>query len=209
MGTSITIPSSVVSIENSAFYCSVNLTNLVIPDNVTTIKNSAFMSCASLTSVEIGAGLTNLSPTAFSLCGKLVSIIVDKENTVFRSIDDNLYSKDARTLLLYARGKADTEFVIPNHVTCIGASAFFSCKDLTSIIFHDNVVEIQACAFKYCSNIRELTLPSSLKVIGEYAFANCAKTVRVRFKGTLSQWHRIDIAENCNDGTEWIITCSG
>ena len=50
-GTSFTIPDSVTSIGDSAFYCCESLTSIVIPDFVTSICEWAFRGCSSLTSI--------------------------------------------------------------------------------------------------------------------------------------------------------------
>ena len=49
--TSITIPNSVTSIGNRAFYECSSLTNITIPSSVTSIDSEAFSGCSALTSV--------------------------------------------------------------------------------------------------------------------------------------------------------------
>ena len=63
------------------------------------------------------------------------------------------------------------EVQIPASIKVIGKTAFYGCVSLSSVYFYNGVSEIQAGAFYGCSSIEELTLPSSLKVIGESAFA--------------------------------------
>ncbi|MDD6483565.1 MAG: leucine-rich repeat domain-containing protein [Clostridiales bacterium] len=68
-----TIPNSVTSIGNSAFYgCS--LTNVTIPDSVTSIGNGAFIDCHSLTSVTIPDSVTSIGNWAFSWCSSLTDV---------------------------------------------------------------------------------------------------------------------------------------
>ncbi|MCX5905063.1 MAG: leucine-rich repeat domain-containing protein [Proteobacteria bacterium] len=89
-----TIPSSITSIGNYAFYNCTSLTSVTIPDSVTSIGNSAFKGCASLTSVTIlnsvvidnefdgctsltnvtiGNGVTSIGNYAFYNCTSLTS----------------------------------------------------------------------------------------------------------------------------------------
>ena len=66
-------------------------------------------------------------------------------------------------------------FVFPEKVTRIGASAFRGCSLLAgALIIPDDVVEICDDAFNSCSNITSLTLPTHLDKIGIQAFINCS-----------------------------------
>ncbi|MGN1137818.1 MAG: leucine-rich repeat domain-containing protein [Ruminococcus sp.] len=57
-------------------------------------------------------------------------------------------------------------------VTKISQQAFEG-YDLNSIIFSNNIVEIQNQAFKDCTNLTSVTLPKEIQIIGERAFYNC------------------------------------
>ena len=56
----------------------------------------------------------------------------------------------------------------------IGAYAFKNCSDLTSLTLPSSVTRIGDYAFKNCSGLTSLTLPSSVTRIGDYAFNNCS-----------------------------------
>jgi len=62
--SSVTIPTSVTGIDNSAFENSTGITSIVIPMSVATIGYNAFNNCNNLSSVTF-QGITNLS-TSFS-----------------------------------------------------------------------------------------------------------------------------------------------
>ena len=66
----VTIPSSVTSIGERAFYNCSNLTDLMIPDSVTDIGDSAFGNCRSLRNVWLPKHLEGkLGSTVFANCG--------------------------------------------------------------------------------------------------------------------------------------------
>ena len=56
----------------------------------------------------------------------------------------------------------------------IGDYAFKNCSDLTSLTLPSSVTRIGDYAFYNCSGLTSLTLPSSVTRIGDYAFYNCS-----------------------------------
>ena len=56
----------------------------------------------------------------------------------------------------------------------IGAYAFKNCSDLTSLTLPSSVTRIGDYAFYNCSGLTSLTLPSSVTSIGEFAFRYCS-----------------------------------
>ena len=192
----ITIPGSVKSVGYGAFEECKSLESVEIIDGVESIKNEAFGECRSLKSVTIPGSIKGIGATAFDKCTSLCQINVDENNTRYKSIDGNLYSKDMRKLIRYALGKKEEVFNIPSHVEAIGDCAFSDSHSLKSITIHGNVKEIGDMAFgrcgslEYleipegvtaikggvfteCQSLKSVAIPSSVKTIGCYAFERC------------------------------------
>ena len=75
--TSVTIGDSVTSIGFQAFKKCSGLTSITIPDSVTSIGDYAFQECTGLTSVTIGDSITSIGNYAFYQCTNLASILLE------------------------------------------------------------------------------------------------------------------------------------
>ncbi len=135
--TSVEIPDSVTSIDYYAFRDCTSLTSIEIPDSVTSIGGSAFYGCYNLTSIEIPDSVTKIGNSAFGFCKSLTSITADENNPNYCSVDGVLFSKDKTTLIQYPIGNTRTTYTIPDSVTSIGEWTFVYCDSLTSITFEN------------------------------------------------------------------------
>ena len=118
--TSINIPNSVTSIEESAFSGCTGLTNIEIPNSVTNIGNSAFSGCTGLTSIEIPNSVTNIGSSTFSGCTGLTSIEIPNSVT-------NIGSS------AFENCTGLTSIVIGENVTSIENYAFGGCTALKNL----------------------------------------------------------------------------
>ena len=198
--TSITIPNSVKNIGKDAFRNCKNLTSISIPDGVTSIGNYAFENCENLTSISIPYSVTSIENGAFRHCAKLTAINVEENNSYYKSIGGNLYSKNGTTLIQYAIGQTAASFSIPSSVTSIDDNAFTYCENLTSISIPYGVKNIGMVAFAYCKNLTSISIPYSVKNIESGAFRYCSSLTSVTFENT-SGW-LVDIWNSSSSSTE-------
>ena len=197
--TSIVIPESVTYLGSYAFNWCDKLASVVIPESITSIEAWTFVNCDSLTSVEIHKSVTKIDTAAFGYCDKLTEITVDENNEFYKSIDGNLYTKDGKTLVQYATGKADTKFVIPDGVIHVGYYALQLCNNLTSVVIPDSATDIVAYAFENCENLNSVVIGKNVKNIEWGAFQNCEKLANVYYAGSAEEWAQITIEDHYND----------
>ena len=129
--------------------------------------------------------------SAFRYCSSLTSITVDSNNSAYKTINGNLYTKDGKTLIQYAIGKNDSSFIIPDSVTTISAHAFYYCSSLTSVVIGDRVTAIGSSAFEYCSSLTSVVIPDSVTTIGSWAFSSCSSLKTINYRGTVKEWNAI------------------
>ena len=175
---------SVTSIGEYAFYACKNLTSITLGKNVKSISSHAFYKCISLEKLEISEGLTYIHEQAFDSCSGLKNISVSEQNTKFASLQGNVYNKDFTSLILYAKGKEETSFTIPDGVTVIANRAFIDCENLTQV-----------------------TIPNSVNNIEEFAFFSCENLEKMIYNGTKAQWKEVkkgrlwgNVQVQCIDG---------
>ena len=171
--TSITIPNSVTSIGNYAFYIS-GLTSVTIPNSVTSIGYDAFSSCSSLTSVTIPNSVTSIGVYAFENCRNLTSVTIG-----------NSVTKIGHAAFSYCSSLKS--ITIPNSVTSIGASAFSYCSSLTSVSIGNSVTSIGTAAFSGCSSLTSVTIPNSVTSIGEKAFSYCSSLTSITIPNSVTE----------------------
>ena len=167
---SITIPNTVTNIGGSAFSCCTRLTSITIPDSVTSIGNSAFFGCTGLTSITIPDSVTSIGENVFSDCTKIQTMVVDKNNSVFHSNGNCIIRTNDKVLIAGCENS-----IIPTNgsVTSIGNSAFFDCAGLRNVIIPNSIKSIGDSAFSDCTELTSIIIPDSATSIGRYAFNFC------------------------------------
>ena len=144
--------------------------NTTIPDSITSIGNYAFYKCSRLTSVNIPYSVKRIGDWAFDGCSGLTSINVETGNTIYDSRNNCNAIIETATNTLVA-GYKNTN--IPDSVTSIGLSAFFGCSGLTSVNIPNSVTSIGRSAFWGCTGLTSIYIPDSVTTIGGFAFSGC------------------------------------
>ena len=164
------IPNTVKTISSNAFRGNNDLTSVYIPESVETIGSEAFMDCDNLESINIPSSVTSIGDNAFSKCDKLKNINVDDENQNYTSFDGVLFSGDMKSLICYPAGKTETTYEIIEGVEEICGLAFDGCTNLTEITIPSTVEKIGPQAFSGCTNLTKVVLLSDNTVIDPTAF---------------------------------------
>ena len=142
----------------------------IIPNDgsVTSIGRYAFYDCDSLKNITIPYSITEIGWMALNGCSNLESITVDKNNTVYYSIDNCLLERTGTVIL----GCKNSIIPEDENVYRIGSYAFYDCDGLISINIPNNITWIREGAFEGCDRLESVVIPS--ETIDKQAFYNCS-----------------------------------
>ena len=208
--TSVTLPNTLTAIPVALFSGCKALTSVTIPSTVETIFANAFYGCTSLTSVTIPNKVKAIGNSAFAYCTNLAQISVP--NSV-RTIEQDAFNNTAWLNnqpdgIVYAgsiaytyKGTASGTLTIKDGTTAIAGYAFKDCSGITILRLPSSLQYIGNYSFDGCTSLTFLNLPSNLKAIGDGAFRNCTNLTEITFPNSL-----ISVGHNANSAfsnTQW------
>ena len=129
--------------------------------------------------VTLASSLTYINPGQF--IGNKTSSFVIENNDKYMAVNDIVYSKDGKTLIIAPGNKKNV--VIKAGTTQIGQSAFQKNQAIKSVIINDELTSIGMNAFKSTS-LTEIEFGARVKIIEDYAFQE-SKLVNVQFNESI------------------------
>ncbi len=159
--SSVTLPSSIVEIKNSAFSDS-TLKEIILNENLKTIGEGAFTRCAQLSKITIPDSVLQIEKNAFLGCGALNEVIFTS-NSSLTTISTEVFKNCSKL----------TSFVLPKTVTSLG-EAIFENAGLTSFDFNNNqlINELPAKLFSGCK-FTSFTIPGFITKLNDGVFQSC------------------------------------
>lgn len=222
---SVSIPKTITTIGKEAFRdCYVS--EIVIPEGVKSIGADAFYGCIDLTKIDLPSTLNSIGDGAFSFCDRLEAVVIRnpkpftfkyKEqppkgtlyvpfgtksayaategwNSFSKIEEGELYEGQQGDLMYrYAIGPKTatviagdygqlTDLVIPEQVefggvtytvTAISYKAFLEKNNIKTISLPTTLKTIGDYAFYWVSSLNEIVIPEGVQAIGEWAFYRC------------------------------------
>ena len=157
-----------------AFSNCIALSSVNLPDSLESIGIFAFASDFSVTRIAIPASVSYIGYGAFAEMKTLTEITVAYGNSHFTSIGGALYTSGATELITCPAGLTGS-FTVPDTVTAITDYALMGCQ-ITSITLPESLRTIGEAVFYVCGNLRQIEIPRNVQSIGDSAFNQCALT---------------------------------
>lgn len=192
--TKIVVPAlidgkKVSTLGESALATLTKVKEIVVSGYVTEIQAYAFRDCKALNTLKLPEYVNVLGAGVFSGC------------TGFAAIDFLPNSIVEMGERVFENCTTTAKIVIPDSVRKIGGYTFVGCSGLTEVVLSQNLESIPERMFMGCSMLGKgvagftITVPTSVKKIGAYAFADCNQVVNFVLPEGLEE-----IGKNAFDG---------
>lgn len=143
--------------SEGALIIGANRIDTEIKEGVIKINDSAFYGCDKIQKLTIPASLTEIGKNAFyGTCAEILW-----ENTALTEITPYAFA-----------GYLGKELTVPQSIVTIRENAFLNSS--AQITLCEGLTTIENYAFKGCTGIKVLYLPSSVTKVGKGAFSGCA-----------------------------------
>lgn len=179
---SIEIPNCIDSIGSDVFSYCYSLHEITIPESVEKIDYYAFRSTA-LSRINIPSKAVDT--ISYAPWGSENATVIWKGTTIVQDRQGNdkyVYESSTKTITKYLGNTSGDIIDIEkdfqdNGILCeveiIGANAFYSKSNISSIKLPDTIKLIKNGAFQYCTNATQVTLSKHLTKIENNAFYRC------------------------------------
>ena len=177
---SVTVPDSILVIENGAFAKCTALTSVTLPEQMLYLGNQIFTECTSLKEITLPAtGITEFS------WGMFIGAGVEKV-----TLREGVEVLPANFFL----GSSLKEITLPAGVKTLMQGAFGNCQNLTSVTLNSDLITIEAGAFLSSAALTEIVIPASVQNLTEFAFVGCEGLTQVKFEGNATAFKNTDEA---------------
>lgn len=189
--SSINFPTTLTSVGKMCFANCSTLTDAIFTAPLQRLGDCAFLGCTSLANISLSfvynadtwIGVSAFSQTAYATneanwadnCLYVDNILIQSRKT--GSLVSQLTLKEGTVATARSVFSSDDEIqsiVFPSSMRYISGNLFQYATQLTSVYANDGLEMIGQWAFKKCSKLASVSLPSTIKYIGMDAFSDTA-----------------------------------
>ncbi len=155
------LPSTVLEVDNSAFWGCGELTSIELPASTNVIGFDAFRRCEKLSAFVVPDGVTEIKAGTFYDCRSMKKVVLPS------TVADIGYMA-----FFYCQSLDNISW--PENLSTIDDNAFEECVSLTEVILPNSLTHLGADAFSHCTNLENVELPASLRTILSNPFGGCS-----------------------------------
>ena len=189
---SVSLPKTITSIRDSAFYMCSGIREIVIPNTVTYVGRKAFYGCDSIESVAL----------LYSDPDWLSSLKEDEKKCIYYRADDDGHDSYGSTIWMlesiFTKKTSQYKLVISNDITSIPDYAFKDCSIFSSVEIPNSVTSIGNSAFEDCYKLTSFSISTSVESIGNSAFKDCYNLTSFSIPASVTS-----IGNSAFEGTGW------
>ena len=213
--TEVVLPATLRKIGMDCFSSCTSLETLRLPQGLRELGNRVFQGCTALKNVnfpaalesigsncfektgltraELKAGLTHLGSNAFANCDGLTDAVLP--GSLGSNVQNAFIGCDSLSSLILGEG-----------ITALGRSFAEGCVSLKQVLFPTTLTHIWDNAFD-STGLVEVTLPSGLEKLGNWAFSGCDSLETVTINCNVAEFGNnvftgCDVLKNLNIGPE-------
>ena len=146
--------------------------DIKLPASLQELGDYAFAHCYFRNPIEFPDGLIKVGANPFYLKSsrdRINSYAVSANHPYLATIDGVLFSKPDKRLISYPFNGG--EYHVPEGIVTIGKKAFDG-RYVSEITLPSTLKKIDDYAFSNCQSLKSITIPENVKIIGKYAFYN-------------------------------------
>lgn len=200
---SVTLPEGLAIIGNEAFYKS-GVKTVSLPSTLSSMGASAFRECVNLQGIVLPDALKDIAEYSFCGCSNLKTVsfgnqIASIENNAFdhTGVENVVFPNSVKTIGVQAFANCPMlkSIIINDASVSVKLGAFYNCVNLENVNLGNAVYDIGDIdgdvyrtkgVFEGCTNLKAISLPSSLSVVGFRAFLGCSKLYDVQLPNTIT-----------------------
>lgn len=205
------LPEGLKEIGSYAFFSDSKIKTVIFPNTLTSIGNQAFINCYGLEgTLMLPEGLKEIGSSAFSGSAEYAGYFNNKMmNITAVNLPNSLEKIGYRAF----HACKITSVTVPEKISVLESGVFSCCFDLTSVTLPEGLKTIGSLEqyssgpFQHCTSLKtielpdgvellgntafgqsgltEITLPESLKTIGDGAFTGCADLKEIKWNNNL------------------------
>jgi hypothetical protein len=145
--------------------------NVTIKNGVRTIGRNSFWNANRIETIIIPETVRQIGYNPFAYCTNAEFVVNSPEYTIFNGV---LYTSDFREVVCCTAKIAESGTVVLHDDTIsLGRNAFTGCETLRNINLPSVLKVIARGAFSGCVNLMEIKIPTTVEFLGDWSFNNC------------------------------------